>query len=26
LLDKFPQSPYRDAIVHIPEFILNRSA
>jgi len=25
-LEKFPPSPYRDAIVAIPEFILNRSA
>ena len=26
LLELFPPSPYRDAILHIPEFILNRSA
>jgi len=26
LLETFPRSPYRDAIVHIPEFILNRNA
>ena len=26
LLEIFPPSPYRDAILHIPEFILNRSA
>ncbi len=25
-LEKFPPSPYRDAIIAIPEFILNRSA
>jgi octaprenyl-diphosphate synthase len=25
-LESFPPSPYRDAIVHIPEFILNRTA
>ena len=26
MLEEFPPSPYRDAIIHIPEFILNRSA
>jgi octaprenyl-diphosphate synthase len=26
MLETFPPSPYRDAIVHIPEFILNRTA
>ena len=26
LLEKFPPSAYRDAIAHIPEFILNRIA
>jgi octaprenyl-diphosphate synthase len=26
LLDMFPPSPYRDAIAHIPDFILNRTA
>ena len=26
MLEVFPPSPYRDAIVHIPEFILNRTA
>ena len=26
LLEVFPSSPYRDAIAHIPEFILNRTA
>ena len=26
LLEVFEPSPYRDALVHIPEFILNRSA
>ena len=26
LLEEFPPSPYRDAMLHIPEFILNRSA
>jgi octaprenyl-diphosphate synthase len=26
LLEMFPPSPYRDAIAHIPEFILNRTA
>jgi octaprenyl-diphosphate synthase len=26
MLESFPPSPYRDAIVHIPEFILNRTA
>jgi octaprenyl-diphosphate synthase len=26
LLEFFPPSPYRDAILHIPEFILNRTA
>jgi octaprenyl-diphosphate synthase len=26
MLEKFPPSPYRDAIIHIPEFILNRTA
>jgi octaprenyl-diphosphate synthase len=25
-LQQFPPSPYRDAIIHIPEFILNRTA
>ena len=26
MLEEFPASPYRDAISHIPEFILNRTA
>jgi octaprenyl-diphosphate synthase len=26
MLEKFPPSPYRDAIIHIPDFILNRTA
>ena len=26
MLEEFPPSPYRDAIIHIPEFILNRTA
>jgi geranylgeranyl pyrophosphate synthase len=26
LLDTFPDSPYRDAIRYIPDFILNRTA
>jgi octaprenyl-diphosphate synthase len=26
MLGEFPPSPYRDAIIHIPEFILNRTA
>ncbi len=26
MLETFPPSPYRDAIIHIPEFILNRTA
>jgi len=26
MLEQFPPSPYREAILHIPEFILNRTA